>query len=150
MTINNDLRAKIETAIATTEAKLYDMEFTNEGGIDYFRIYIKSPEGVNLALCEEVSRLVSPLIDVYEPIKGKYFFEVSSPGIERSLKTPNHYANSIGERVKLTLVDKKKIFGEVISFDGENGVLKIKNGENIEEYPIKDILKARTYFEWTK
>ncbi len=149
MGISNELKNDIITAIQSTGATLYDIEVTNENGYDYLRVYIKAKDGVNLALCEEVSRLVSPLIDVHEPLRGKYFFEVSSPGIERTLRSSTHFENSLGESVKLTLVDKRKLNGKILAFDTESDTLHIEVEGAPVMIPLSEISKARTYFEWS-
>ena len=148
MGINNELRKNINTAIQSTGASLYDIEVSNEGGHNYLRVFIQNKDGVSLGLCEEISRLISPLIDVHDPLGGRYFFEVSSPGIERSLKNESHFVNSIGEKVKITLKDKTKIIGELLSYSEQNGTLDINVDGETKQYLLSDIIKARTYFEW--
>jgi ribosome maturation factor RimP len=83
---------------------------------------------------------------VYEPVAGEYRLEVSSPGIERKLKTEANYKASVGETVKVTLKDKTKAQGKLVSADRDGFTLDI-NGEQ-ESYPYSNVSKARTFFQW--
>ena len=66
---------------------------------DIFRVIVTSKDGVNLDKCAEISRLISPILDIDEPMGGKYNLEVSSPGIERKFKKPEHFIASVGLKV---------------------------------------------------
>jgi ribosome maturation factor RimP len=124
--------------------RLYDIEITEEQGHKYYRIYIQKSDGssVNLDECAEINRIISPIFDVEEPMSESYFLEVSSPGIERPLKTKEHFKNSIGEKVKITLNDGSKIIGKLQDVGEEK--INVKN----KIIPFSNIKKARTYFEW--
>jgi len=126
--------------------RLYDIEITEENEHKYYRIYIQKPDGsgVNLDECALINRIVSPIFDVEEPMSDAYFLEVSSPGIERPLKTPEHFKKSIGEKVKLKLDDGSKVIGKLQDFDEEKNRINVKN----KIIPLDKIKKARTYFEW--
>ncbi|MFV0481728.1 MAG: ribosome maturation factor RimP [Campylobacteraceae bacterium] len=135
----------IEKIINSCGAELYDSETVTENEKKIFRIYITYKDGVTLDKCEEISRILSPIFDLTPPVSGEYFFEVSSPGIERNLKTPKHFIASIGELAKITLINKDKLQGKIINAD-ENALEIEDNGTH--KVPYSDILKARTYFEW--
>jgi ribosome maturation factor RimP len=124
--------------------KLYDIEISEENEHKYYRIYIQKPDGssVNLDECAEINRIISPIFDVEEPISDAYFLEVSSPGIERPLKKLEHFKNSIGEKVKITMNDGSKIIGKLKDVTDEK--INVKN----KIIPFSNIKKARTYFEW--
>jgi ribosome maturation factor RimP len=124
--------------------KLYDIEISEENEHKYYRIYIQKDDGssVNLDECAEVNRIISPIFDVEEPISDAYFLEVSSPGIERPLKTKEHFKNSIGEKVKITMNDGSKIIGKLQEVTEDK--INVKN----KIIPFSNIKKARTYFEW--
>ncbi|MDR1285448.1 MAG: ribosome maturation factor RimP [Campylobacteraceae bacterium] len=132
----------IEKLIENCGMKLYDTESVTENGHKIFRVYITSKEGVSLEKCEEVSRILSPIFDLNPPISGHYYFEVSSPGIERSLKSPKHFKASIGENVKIKLDNETSIEGIIKNADDDY----VEIGEDKILY--KNIKKARTYFEW--
>jgi ribosome maturation factor RimP len=124
--------------------RLYDIEITEEQGHKYYRIYIQKSDGssVNLDECAEINRIISPIFDVEDPINESYFLEVSSPGVERPLKKLEHFQNSIGEKVKVTMKDGSKIIGKLQDVTDEK--INVKN----KIIPFSNIKKARTYFEW--
>jgi len=130
------------------EVELYDLETVSENEQKIFRIYVTSAaQKVNLDKCAQVTRILSPILDLEPPICGEYTLEVSSPGIERPLKKMEHYVGSIGEDVKIKLINTDKIIGKlnlvedkkltVIEYDGEVTVIS-----------MDDIDKARTYYKW--
>ncbi|WP_024787698.1 MULTISPECIES: ribosome maturation factor RimP [unclassified Lebetimonas] len=138
----NNLKEIIEKTVKNYGCDLYDVEITEEGGHKYFRIYITKPGGVNLNDCEAINNMLSPIFDVEEPIKERYFLEVSSPGLERKLTKKEHFEKSIGENVKVTTNEGKKIKGTLKSFDGD--VAEIGK----EKVKFEDIKKAKTYVDW--
>ena len=90
---------------------LYDLMLVKEGGQWYFRIFIDSAAGVTIEDCEKVSRAMSDRLDETDPIPYQYLLEVSSPGLDRLLRLPEHFENAIGEAVEVHLyapVEKKK------------------------------------------
>lgn len=82
---------------------LWDVEYVKEAGEWFLRLYIDKAEGVSINDCEAISRVVSDLLDEADPIEGSYTFEVSSAGLERALKKPEHFAASIGQMVDVKL-----------------------------------------------
>lgn len=137
---------QITKLVESCGVSLYDTEITTELDKRIFRLYITAQGGVSLDKCAEVSRILSPIFDVEPPLEGEYFFEVSSPGIERKLTKVEHYSASIGEKVKLKLKDKEKFVGVLEKF--ENDVLFVRVDKDVREIPLESIDKARTYFEW--
>ena len=101
--------------------EIYDVEYVKEGSDFYLRAYIDKPEGVNIIDCENVSRAFSDVLDVEDYIDEAYIFEVSSPGLGRTLKKDRHLEKSIGLDVEIKLykpIDKVKEFeGTLLSFD---------------------------------
>lgn len=137
----------IKNIIEENGAIYYDSEVVSENGNKILRIYITAKDGVNLDLCAKISRIISPIIDLDPPVNGPYMLEVSSPGIERNLKKPEHFRGSIGETVKIKLINTDKIIGELKSYDGK--ALKIVEDDGEEtSINIEDIDKARTYYKW--
>ena len=78
---------------------LWDVEYVREGGEWFLRLYIDKEGGVSINDCEAVSRPVSDLLDEADPIEGSYTFEVSSAGLERQLKKPEHFSACMGQLV---------------------------------------------------
>ncbi|MDD3342164.1 MAG: ribosome maturation factor RimP [Sulfurospirillaceae bacterium] len=139
-----------ETLIKILEecgVSLYDTEIATEFDKKIFRLYIMSKEGITLDKCQEVSKILSPIFDLEPPLDGEYFFEVSSPGIERKLTKPEHYLFSVGEKVKIKLNNKEKMIGILDAFSNNTLSLILDNQEKVT-ISLSDIDKARTYFEW--
>jgi ribosome maturation factor RimP len=107
LTMLGPLREKL---IALTEPllgqlgyELVDLEYVPGRARGLLRIFIDSPQGVGLDDCERASREISALFDVEDPVPTGYTLEVSSPGVDRVLRTPAHFQRFVGERVRLEL-----------------------------------------------
>ena len=128
--------------------ELYDLETVSEYEQKIFRIYITSAkEKVNLDKCAEVTKILSPILDLEPPVNGVYTLEVSSPGIERPLKKMEHFIGSIGEDVKVKLINTDKIIGKLDSVKDGKLTITEYDGE-VTSVAIDDIEKARTYYKW--
>lgn len=141
-----NLEEQIKLIVESNNLKLYDIFTTKEHDRNIFRVVVTSKDGVNLDKCAEISRLISPLLDIEEPMNGIYNLEVSSPGIERKLKKKEHFIASIGELVKVKNYETEVFKGELLSADDEKIIVKTEFGE--EEVKYDNILSAATYFEW--
>ncbi|MEO1958909.1 MAG: ribosome maturation factor RimP [Nautiliaceae bacterium] len=138
-----ELRRVIKNIVEDNGCELYDIAIEEEMGHKFYRVYITKPGGVSLNDCAAINNLISPIFDVEEPIKDKYFLEVSSPGVERKLTKKEHFQKSIGERVKVNTTDGK-LKGTLTYADEE----KIKVDD--KEIKYEDIKKAKTYVDWSK
>ena len=105
-------RALLEPIIARDGFELVEVEWLREGGAWVLRLYVDRPGGVTVDHCQELSRTVEPVLDVEDLIQPAYHLEVSSPGVERPLRTPGHFQRFAGERVHV------KAFGPVESLAG--------------------------------
>jgi ribosome maturation factor RimP len=98
--------------------ELVDVEYVKEGASWYLRIYIDKPGGIGIDDCQAVSEQVSDLLDKNDPIDQSYYLEVSSPGLDRPLKTERDFLKYKGELVEVKVfqpIDGKKIFeGELV------------------------------------
>ncbi|AWI34226.1 ribosome maturation factor RimP [Helicobacter apodemus] len=141
--ISSDLEAKISILIQSLGCELYDMAIINENNHKILRVYISKKPSVSLEECQEVSLALSPLLDVEMPNFENYFLEVSSPGIERILKTLTHFQGAIGELVKVKMLDKREFKGKLVEVYEDS--IKLESGQSI---PIEAIKKAQTYFLW--
>ncbi len=141
------LETDIKNLVESIGLSLYDSVVVTENGETIFRVSVTSDDGVPMEKCVEATHLLSPLLDVTPPVSGVYRLEVSSPGIERKLKTLEHFTKSVGEKVSVTTMDKEKYRGELLRVEGKTIVIAdAEAGEVSLEF--KDISKARTYFEW--
>ena len=107
---------------------LWGIEFTSGPASALLRVYIDAPERpVAIEDCEAVSREISALLDVEDPIPGNYTLEVSSPGIDRPLFTPEQFTRYLGEIAKITLslpVDgRRRVQGRIAKVEGNTIVI---------------------------
>lgn len=144
--ISSQIQEKIEKYIQSCGCELYGIELVKDFGQDVLRISVYSKEGVSLDKCQEISQLISPFLDVEDPITSKYVLEVSSPGIERVLKNPRHFSFSIGEEIQVKNIDKTTIEGILKSCDDEGFVLENSQGEHKIAYI--QTKKVKTIFRW--
>jgi len=96
----------LEPAVAALGYELVDLELRVGRGHGLVRLFIDAESGITLDDCEKVSREVSALLDVEDPLPGDYNLEVSSPGLDRKLVRPGDYDRFAGCRVKVRLLDK--------------------------------------------
>lgn len=141
----NELTQKITAIVQSHGCEIYEITTPKENGRQIFRVCITKENGVGLAECEAISELLSPLLDVADPIKGEYFLEVSSPGIER-----HHFANRAaivcgGFESALKLTDKSNKRGKLCAV-GEDGI-DIDCG-TLQHIEYARIAKAVTIFEF--
>ena len=122
---------------------IYHVEYVKENGELYLRIYIEKDGGITLSDCEALSRRVSDLMDEKDPIKDPYFLEVSSPGLNRTLFTENHYKRFIGREVMVKFtksVDgKKNIKGILKEVNEDSIVVEADQLINIPKDKIKSV-----------
>ncbi|HEY5585571.1 MAG TPA: ribosome maturation factor RimP [Ruminiclostridium sp.] len=115
--------------------ELVDVEFIKEGTNWYLRVYIDKPGGIGIDDCQAVSEKISEVLDEKDPIEQCYYLEVSSPGLERPLKTERDFIKYKGELVEVKLfkpIDGKKIFeGELIGLIEDKIVIN-QDGNNID------------------
>jgi ribosome maturation factor RimP len=118
------LMETIEPIVTALNYELYHMEYVEEAGEYYLRIYIDSENGISFEDCEKVSRRISEALDENDPIEEAYYLEVSSPGIERGLYTDKHLERYMGSEVNVKLNElfagKRSIKGKLIRFDAES------------------------------
>lgn len=110
---------------------LYDVEYVKEASNYYLRAYIDKEGGITIDDCVEVSRRMNDILDEQDYIDGEYIFEVSSPGLGRTLKKDKHLQMSIGEDVDIHFYKPhegtKEMTGKLLSFDKDNIELEINN-----------------------
>jgi len=123
------LAATLEPTVERLGYELIDVEVRAAGRDGLVRLYIDHVDGIGLDDCEKVSRAVSALLDVEDPVPGNYNLEVSSPGLDRKLTKSKHFQSFIGHVVKVKLrmpLDGRRRFrGELKSQDEENIVVEV-------------------------
>ena len=132
---------------------IWDVEFCKEGADRYLRITLDNEEGINIEDCEKFHRAIDPVLDEADPIAEAYILEVSSPGIERELKYPEHIDACEGWDVEVKLYAPKngtKVFrGVLVGYDEQGNVCIETNGEKMGFAPA-EIAKVATYFDFGK
>ena len=130
---------------------LWDVEYVKEGARRVLRITIDSEEGITIEDCEKLHRAIDPVLDEADPIEEAYYLEVSSPGVERELRTPAHVEACEGWNVEVKLYaprDGVKKFRGVLLTSAENGDIRIQAGEEILTFAKDTVAKINTYFEF--
>ncbi len=143
-----ELEESIKLAVEGCGLDLYDIQQTKEHKTNILRIFVTHKDGVNLDQCAHASRMISPLLDINEPMNGKYTLEVSSPGIERKLSTLYHFQCSIGSNVKIKKYSMEVFKGKIESVSDDGQIRIVDLDENKQEIQFDDILSASTYFVW--
>ena len=130
---------------------LWDVEFLKEGSRRILRVTIDNEEGITIEDCEKMHRAIDPILDEIDPIEDAYDLEVSSPGIERDLRTTAHIDACIGERVEARFFAPfegiKQLEGILIGREGEEIVCIGVNGEE-KKFPRSAISKLQTLFDF--
>jgi len=124
---------------------LWGIEYRPQKRSALLRVFIDKDEGVGMEDCERVSRQLSAMLDVEDPIPVAYTLEVSSPGIDRVLFTPEQFRRYIGEKAKIRLswpVQERRNYEGTIRGVEDGRVLLEQRGE-VVEIPMEAISRAR-------
>lgn len=125
----DELAALLEPSIERLGFELSDFEAQLGGKGGVIRVFIDHPDGVGLDDCEQVSRAVSAVLDVEDPVPGHYDLEVSSPGLNRKLTKIEHFQRFKGETLKVSMrfpiVGRKRFRGTLVTSDDENIVVEV-------------------------
>ena len=148
-----EVRDLAEAVARRRNLTLWDVELGGQPGRQLLRVFVEGPDGVDLDTVAEVSEEISRGLDLKDPLPGRYTLEVSSPGLERNLKRPEHFAASVGRSAVLktteVLVGKShRIEGEIA--DANDNAVRLTVGDDVVEVPLDMIKQARTVFEWEK
>ncbi len=130
---------------------IWDVEYVKEGTRKILRVTIDSEDGVDINMCEALHRALDPLLDEADPIDEAYFLEVSSPGIERELKTDVHIEACEGWDVEVKLyapIEGLKVYKGALLSLGENGEVRINIGGSVREFERSAVAKISTCFEF--
>ncbi len=152
MDTTDRVRDLVAPLVAAIDADLYDIEY--QGGI--LRVTLSGPDGVDLDVIASLTRDLSRLLDDQDPIAGQYTLEVSSPGLERTLRRPEHYAGAIGSTVSVKLRGRvdgdRRVRGTLTAADDD--VITIEASASagdpgeVRQISLADVERARTVFEW--
>jgi ribosome maturation factor RimP len=140
------VRTTVAGVVGSEGMTLVDVELKGAGANHLLRVYIDKPGGVTHADCQLISEQVSTILDVEDPIPGRYTLEVSSPGLDRKLVKPTDYEHFAGRRARLVLrepVGSQRVFeGRLAGL--EAGRVRLDSGEGqLTELELSNISKAR-------
>ena len=135
--MKKNVRETVREAILPTVTELgyriWDVTYSKIGADYHLEITIDNDEGISIDDCERVHRAIDPILDECDPIESFYYLEVSSPGLERELRTEEHIIACIGEVVEAKLFaayeGKKSIVGELVDFADGQVVIDCDEGE---------------------
>ena len=144
-----DLFAALQPVVTDAGLELVDVEM--KSGV--LAVTVDREGGVDLEALTDANRAVSTVLDELDPIPGRYSLEVSSPGIERPLRTPAHFAKALGALVTVKtrpqVPGDRRIRGTLLTSDDEGFTLAV---EGSDDEPVhlaySDIDRARTVFVW--
>lgn len=144
------IEAIVTPIVIEMNLSLVDIEYLQDGGYWYVRVYVENLEGdITLEDCAAISNKIDEDID--KLIEQRFFLEVSSPGIERPLKKIEDYIRFIGEKVKLSLkhkVDDNKNFeGIIVDYKDSTIYLEVED-KKIMEIPFSEVRKANLVYEF--
>ena len=146
--VKDTVREAIEPTVTELGYSIWDITYNKIGADYHLEITIDHERGITIDDCEKVHRAIDPILDECDPIEGFYYLEVSSPGIERELRTDVHISSCIGMAVEAKLFapkdGRKSIIGTLLSF--EDGVVVIGEGESEVALPRADISKLATVY----
>lgn len=143
-----------EAVARRRDLRLWDVELGGQPGRHTVRVFVDSAQGgVDLDTVAEVSEEISRGLDLRDPIPGRYTLEVSSPGLERNLKRPEHFVASVGRPVVLktteVIVGNSHRIEGVISAADQRAV-RVTTANDEVEIPLDAVRSARTVFEWER
>lgn len=139
-----DVRALVEPVLATEGLELFDLEL--KPGL--LRITVDKDGGVDIDRLGKLSQRLSRLLDERDPIPNRYTMEVTSPGLERSLRTPEHFRRAVGSEITVRTTGEAAEEGDRRT----QGVLEAADDSGItvagRRITYDHIDRARTVFEW--
>ncbi|MCR5135908.1 MAG: ribosome maturation factor RimP [Oscillospiraceae bacterium] len=127
--------------------RLWDVEYVQEAGTRYLRVYIDKDDGVAIDDCERISRRLDPILDEEDPIAESYVFEVGSAGADRVLKRPSDFEHFMGSEIELSLYrpveGSKRYIGTLTGYSDGNVLVNTAAGSL--SFKKDDIAQVRLY-----
>jgi ribosome maturation factor rimP len=140
---------ELEPIINGLNISLYDVIYEKEGKDFYLRIFIEKDGGVDISDCENVNNAINDILDEKDFIKGHYYLEVSSAGLEKTLRLDKHFENNIGNKIQISLYkpinNSKNVIGILKDYNDEKVIVE---SDEIIEINKNDISLIKTVFDW--
>jgi ribosome maturation factor RimP len=141
-TRSTELREMLEPAVNALGFQLWGIEYTPQGRHSMLRVYIDKDGGISIEDCAQVSRQISSILDVEDPISGEYTLEVSSPGLDRALFTVEQFKEYLGWHISLRLTEnfdgRRKFTGQLKTVIDDEIVLIVGDEEYTIPYELID------------
>jgi ribosome maturation factor RimP len=150
MATTDRVAALVAPMAAERGLDLYDVEQHQTS----LRILVSREGGVDIDALAELSRAVSRALDEDDPVAGKYTLEVSSPGLERNLRRPDHFVGAVGDQITLKTVPgtegDRRVTGTLVNADDEGITVRPADGLDGDERRLTydQVMSARTLFDW--
>jgi len=154
MTVTDRVRDIVLPLLADRDLDLYDVEMAGP----VLKVVVERPGGLDLDALSDATRAVSRALDEADPIASSYTLEVTSPGLERTLRTPAHFAGAVGEMVKVKVVagaaeagGDRRVAGVLAAADDDGITVRTGDDDGARaerQVRYDDIERARTVFEW--
>ncbi len=148
------VRAIVDPIATDLSLAVYDVE--QRGGT--LRVTLDTPAGseanVDLEQLALATRLISRQLDHDDPVPGRYTLEVTSPGVERNLRTPAHFRREVGKTINVRLADvsaeQRRLEGVLVAADERTATVRVGQGDDITDHVLElsSIDRARTVFVW--
>lgn len=151
MTTTEDIERLVAPAVAAAGLELVDVELTPAPRV--LRVRVDADEGVDLDGLGPLAKAISRLLDEADAVPGGHYdLEVSSPGLERPLRRPEHFARSVGLHVRVrtrpATDGSRRVEGVVVAADEEGFVVRPDDGGEPRRLSYGDVDRARTVFDW--
>ena len=146
MSVADDVHGLLAPLFQGRGLEIYDLTFG--GGV--LRIIVDKPGGVGLDEVADAAKVASRLLDDNDLVPGRYTLEITSPGLERPLRRPEHYDRAVGETISVKLgpqIEGERRIQGVLTGCDVDGITIEENGVP-RRMAFSDITKARTVFEW--
>ena len=148
MSVLDRVRAVVAPLCDEAGVELFDLQ--HNGGM--LRVSIDRDGGVDMEVLRALTKSVSRALDEADPIAGRYTLEISSPGLERPLRTPDHFLWAIDKVVKVKtrphVEGERRVQGSIVAADDEGFDIRDDQSGATRRLGYDDVDKARTVFEW--
>jgi ribosome maturation factor RimP len=149
--IASTVEALVTPVAAELGYEIWDVEYVKEGAEYILRITIDSAEGIYIEDCEKMHRAIDPVLDEADPIEEAYYLEVSSPGLERELRTDDHIYACEGWEVEIRLfapIDGSKVFTGILGALTEDGSVTLETESGVRTFAKNTVAKITTVFHF--
>jgi ribosome maturation factor RimP len=146
----SDIWSVVEPYLAAERLELDDVELLGRGPGQLLRVVVDG-ENVNVDRLADVSRGLSRLLDNETDLSDAYRLEVTSPGLERNLRLPAHFAKSVGREVMVKVDrggERASVRGTLVEAGDSSFAVEAEQGRTVVDY--QDVLTAKTVFRWEK